>query len=205
MSNLEMVEYLKQQGYLKSKQVERAMLAIDRANFTKFPYEDRPQPVARGQTISAPSVVAFMLEHLDVRPGMKVLEIGTGSGYNTALLSYLAGEGRVISFEFYDEVFQVARKNLKKFRNVEIHLGDGSIGYEKEAPYDRIIVTAAMPSLEQDHPLLMQLKEDGKMVAPVGSRHYQDIVVFDNSEKTCMKVLPVMFVPLRGKHGFTSI
>ena len=199
-----MVEYLKQQGYIKSKRVEEALLAIDRAKFTKFPYEDRPQHVAKGQTISAPSVVAFMLEYLDVRPGMKILEIGTGSGYNAALLSYLAGDGKVISFEFYREVFDVAEKNLKGFRNVEIILGDGSIGYEKEAPYDRIIVTAAMPSLEKDHPLIRQLKDDGKLVAPVGGRYYQDIVVFDKSTETYLKVLPVMFVPLRGKHGFTS-
>ncbi|MBN1169629.1 protein-L-isoaspartate O-methyltransferase [Candidatus Micrarchaeota archaeon] len=205
MSNLEMVEYLKRQGYLKSKRVESALLATDRADFTGSPYCDSPQPVARGQTISAPSVVAFMLEHLDVRSGMKVLEIGTGSGYNTALLSRLVESGKVISFEFYDEVFEVAEKNLKNFKNVEIYLGDGSAGHEKQAPYDRIIVTAAMPSLDDDHPLIRQLKHDGKLVAPVGSRYHQDIVVFDNSKKTRAKVLPVIFVPLRGKLGFTSI
>jgi protein-L-isoaspartate(D-aspartate) O-methyltransferase len=204
-----MVESLRQRGYVISKRVEEAMLAVDRAHFIPslaWPYEDRPYPVGKGQTISAPSVVGFMLEHLDVQPGMKVLEVGSGSGYNAALLSCLVGpEGKVVSIEFIPELTALARKNLEKagfIDNVELRTGDGSCGFEEIAPYDRIIVTAAMPFLGKDHPLVQQLKEDGKIVAPVGSRFSQDLIVYDKRLDVSRAVLPVIFVPLVGKHGF---
>jgi protein-L-isoaspartate(D-aspartate) O-methyltransferase len=204
-----MVENLRKRGYLRSKRVEDAMLGVDRAIFvprSAYPYDDRPYPVGGGQTISAPSVVAFMLEHLDVRPGMKVLEVGTGSGYNAAILSQLVGSvGRVISIERLPELTDIARKNLEKMgmpANVELVVGDGSCGYGKEAPYDRIIVTAGMPYPDQDHPLVNQLKKDGIMVAPVGGRFYQDLIVYDKKADIYRKVLPVIFVPLLGEYGF---
>lgn len=203
-----MVEKLRQRGYITSKKIEEAMLSVDRAIFIKnsFPYEDTPYPVGMGQTISAPSVVAFMLEHLDVERGMKVLEIGTGSGYNTVLLSYLVGSGgHVISIEKISELHGIAKKNLAKYnfsQNIELYIGDGSCGYEEQAPYDRIIVTAAMPNLDKIHPFVIQLKEDGKIVAPVGSRLYQDLIVYEKKTNTSRKILPVMFVPLIGKYGF---
>lgn len=185
------------------------MLAVDRAFFVPrsfMPYQDQPFPVGKGQTISAPSVVAFMLEHLDVSQGMKILEIGTGSGYNTAILSHLVGpKGKVISIELQQELVDIAKNNLAKIEhpdNIEVHTGDGSCGYGKEAPYDRVIVTAAMPFLDIGHPLVQQLKEGGKAVAPVGSRHGQDLIVYDKSTGTSHKVLPVIFVPLLGKYGF---
>ncbi len=209
MSNSSMVRQLREIGFLRSKRVEEAMLAIDRALFTPkgvLPYDDRPYLLARGQTISAPSVVSFMLDHLDVDKGMKVLEIGTGSGYNAALLSYLVGEeGKVITFEVVPELHEIAERNLARVgppKNIELHLGDGSAGYKEEAPYDRIIVTAGMPDLDDSHPLLSQLKEDGKLVAPVGGRFYQDIIVYDRKTKSYRAVLPVMFVPMVGKAGF---
>ncbi|MBD3209926.1 protein-L-isoaspartate(D-aspartate) O-methyltransferase [Candidatus Micrarchaeota archaeon] len=209
MSNLALVESLRQRGYLRSKRVGEAMLAVDRAFFVSdsyLPYEDRPFPVGSGQTISAPSVVAFMLDRLEVEPGMKVLEVGTGSGYNAALLSYLVGpEGKVISIEKIPELEEVARKNLEAMgfpENIELRVGDGSCGFEKDAPYDRVIVTAAMPYLDEEHPLVVQLKGDGVLVAPVGNRFSQDIVVFRKKDKSFRRVLPVIFVPLVGEHGF---
>jgi len=208
MTNAEMVEYLVKAGVIKSERVRDAFLAVDRANFTErnvgdSAYYDYPIPTLGGQTISAPTVVAVMLEELKVEEGHKVLEIGSGSGYNTALLSHLAGEsGSVVSVEFIEALHEMAKKNLDKFgkcSNVRLIMSDGSKGYEPEAPYDRIIVTAAMPYLK-NHPLVKQLKSDGILVAPVGSRLYQDIVVYERNASR--KVLPVMFVPLKGEFGF---
>lgn len=208
MTNAEMVEYLVKAGVIKTERTRDAFLAVDRAHFTErdlgsSAYYDYPIPTLGGQTISAPTVVAVMLEELKVEEGHKVLEIGSGSGYNTTLLSHLAGEsGSVVSVEFIEALHEMAKKNLKKFekcKNVRLIQGDGSQGYEPKAPYDRIIVTAAMPYLK-NHPLVKQLKPDGVLVAPVGSRLYQDIVVYENNQSR--KVLPVMFVPLKGKYGF---
>jgi len=209
MSNSEMVESLIKRGYILTDKVKQAMLAVDRKFFTPpkvHPYYDMPYPVGHGQTISAPSVVTFMIEHLDLEPGMKVLEVGSGSGYNTAILSYLAGpEGKIVSIEVVPELNKLAEINLEKAgftENVELCLGDGSCGYEKEAPYDRVIVTAAMPYLDKDHPLIVQLKNDGKIVAPVGNRYSQEIIVYDKKTNSQKSVLPVIFVPLIGRYGF---
>ncbi|HID73164.1 TPA: methyltransferase domain-containing protein, partial [Candidatus Micrarchaeota archaeon] len=120
MSGLEeMVRRLMAGGFLKSASVKDAMLAVDRAVFfpkgaAKLAYEDIAHPVGCGQTISAPTVVSFMLEHLLLDKGMKVLEAGTGTGYNTALLSHIVGKrGRIISFDVVPELVELARKNLK--------------------------------------------------------------------------------------------
>ena len=207
MSLQSMVSFIRQTGLLTSKEVESAMLAVDRALFMPEgapAYEDRAYPVMSGQTISAPGVVAFMLEKMDIRQGMKILEIGTGTGYNCALLSRLAGpEGKVVSVEVLPELHELAKKNLSKIgfpKNLELVLGDGSAGYPKEAPYERIIVTAGMPELNQE--LLSQLKPDGKIIAPVGGEHFQDLVLFDRKSGEYKRILPVVFVPLRGKKGF---
>jgi protein-L-isoaspartate(D-aspartate) O-methyltransferase len=171
-----------------------------------FAYYDTAIPIGYGQTISAPAVVAFMLEALDVREGMKVLEVGAGSGYNCALLSVLAGAaGKVVSVERVPELAELARANIAAsgigMGNIEIMVGDGSGGYAPEAPYDRIIVTAALPSLDLGHPLVAQLGEKGKMVAPVGE-YVQDLVLFEKGSGSMRRILPVMFVPLIGKYGF---
>jgi protein-L-isoaspartate(D-aspartate) O-methyltransferase len=207
MSLQTMVAFIRQTGLLTSRRVEGAMLAVDRALFMPPgapAYEDRACPVISGQTISAPGVVAFMLERLDIRPGMSVLEIGTGTGYNAALLSHLAGpEGKVVSIEILPELHELAVRNLSRIgapKNITLVLGDGSVGYKKEAPYDRIIATAGMPDLNQQ--ILDQLKKDGKMVAPVGGEHFQDLVVFDKKSGEQKRILPVVFVPLRGEKGF---
>ena len=208
MSNEELVRYLAGTRWIRSERVKNAFLAVDRAIFMpkgaeSSAYYDRPLPIGHDQTISAPSVVAFMLEELEVHAGAKILELGTGSGYNTALLSHLAGtKGKVVSFDVVPELTELARENLRKWGkadNVELFTGDGSCGYEAEAPYDRIIITASMPYLK-DHPLIKQLKLEGKVIAPVGGKFYQDLVLYHKG--IYKKVLPVMFVPLVGKCGF---
>jgi protein-L-isoaspartate(D-aspartate) O-methyltransferase len=148
-----------------------------------------------------------MLESLEIKKGMKILEIGTGSGYNCALLSELAGaKGKVISIDAVPELVDLARKNMKnadiKMDNIALLCGDGSCGIEKEAPFDRIVVTAAMPQFNKDHLLANQLKEDGKLIAPVGSSFGQDLILFENKTKSMQAILPVIFVPLVGKCGF---
>ncbi len=204
-----MVSFIRQTGLLTSKKVEEAMLAVDRALFMPEgapSYDDRAYPIMLGQTISAPGVVAFMLEKLEIEEGMKILEIGTGTGYNCALLSYLVGpEGKVVSIEILPELHELAKSNISKIgspKNLELVLGDGSAGFEEEAPYDRIIVTAGMPKLHQQ--LVDQLKEDGRIIAPVGGEHFQDLVVFDKKTGEYSRILPVVFVPLRGRKGFNE-
>ncbi len=204
-SNEGMVNYLIGGGWIISESVKEAFLAVDRALFVppraeSSAYYDSPLPIGHGQTISAPSVVAFMLEKLEIKKGMKVLELGTGSGYNTALISRLVGtRGKVFSLDIVPEVTEFAKKNLKKYKNIELITVDGSCGYDKKAPFDRIMVTAAMPNIE-NHPLIKQLKPKGRLIAPVGTRMYQDLILY--SEGKYEKVLPVVFVPLVGKCGF---
>lgn len=208
-----MFRFLRETGFLKTERVEKALRRVDRGFFVPagergFAYYDTAIPIGYGQTISAPAVVAFMLEALDVGEGMEVLEVGTGSGYNCALLSVLVGaKGKVVSVERVPELAGLARENIASagigMDNLEIMVGDGSEGYAPGAPYDRIIVTAALPSLDLGHPLLAQLKEDGKLVAPVGS-YVQDLVLFEKKNGNMSRILPVMFVPLIGKHGFAE-
>lgn len=206
-----MILDLQRRGYLRSHAVQKAMESVDRGKF--FPpfkrnlaYSDLAQPTASGQTISAPSVVALMLENLMAGKGTKVLEIGTGCGYNTALLSAIVGEkGKIITFEKYPELVRLSKENISKLDlhdNIEFHTGDGSCGYKDEAPYERVIVTAAMPDLSDEHPLIGQLKGTGRLVAPVGTRFAQELVVFDNMSGKRQNVLPVVFVPLVGECGF---
>lgn len=216
MSELElMVSRLRSTGFLKSEAVEKAMLTIDRVLFMpkeylSLAYSDNAFPIGHEQTISAPNVVSFMLDNLGVKPGMKILEIGTGSGYNAALLSYLVGvRGRVISIEIVPEICELARKNIAKVadllpNNLTLLCEDGSEGWKKEAPYDRIVITAAMPQLRFDSPFVTQLKKDGKLIAPTGNSWKQDLVLYDNKTRTTQRILPVMFVPLTGKGGFKS-
>jgi protein-L-isoaspartate(D-aspartate) O-methyltransferase len=209
-----LVAILKDLGYIRSSKVERAMLAVPRELFVpddvrEYAYDDRPLPIGYGQTISAPSIVAHMTELLDPRPGDRVLEIGTGSGYQAAILAEIVGyQGHVWSIERIPELAEFARRNLERtgyIDRVTVIVGDGSLGYKPEAPYDRVMVTAAAPRIPE--PLVEQLKPGGRLVAPVGPLPFQVLVVVDKREDGSIEVrrdLEVVFVPLIGEYGWRN-
>jgi protein-L-isoaspartate(D-aspartate) O-methyltransferase len=162
-------------------------------------YDDRPLPIGEGQTISQPYIVALMTSLLEPRPGDRVLEIGTGSGYQAAVLARLVRD--VYTIEILEPLARQAERALAEqgLRNVHVRVGDGYQGWPEEAPFDGIIVTAAAP----DHPpkpLLDQLKVGGKMVIPVG-RFFQDLLVITKAADGIEKrnVIPVRFVPMTGE------
>ncbi len=161
-------------------------------------YEDYPLPIGYGQTISQPYIVAFMTDLLGPRNESKVLEIGTGSGYQAAVLSVLARE--VLTIEIVPELARPAEQTLRKlgYRNVRVRVGDGYKGWPEEAPFDRIILTAAPP--EVPRALVDQLKPGGRLVAPEGRSAWdQQLVVVDKTADNKLKrreVLPVRFVPM---------
>jgi protein-L-isoaspartate(D-aspartate) O-methyltransferase len=182
--------------------VLRAMDEVPReyfveSQFLDTAYADRALPIACGQTISQPYVVAYMTEQLGVRPADRVLEVGTGSGYQAAVLSRLAGE--VITIERYRTLADAARTRLETlgYRNVEVRLGDGLAGAPDRAPFDRIVITAATEAVPQA--LVAQLAEDGVMVLPLGPHAGpQSLIKLTKSEGKMRQddLIPVRFVPL---------
>jgi len=192
---------LRQRGIVDAD-VLRAMDEVPREHFIEAAhaddaYADHALPIACGQTISQPYVVAYMTEKLDVKPHHRVLEIGTGSGYQAAVLSRLAD--RVVSVERYRRLAEPARHRLQVlgYGNVEVVLGDGMLGHAAGAPYDRIIVTAAAEAVPQ--PLIDQLGEGGVLVAPVGPQDGPQHLVRlrrEDGRITRQELLPVRFVPL---------
>ncbi|MEK7404177.1 MAG: protein-L-isoaspartate(D-aspartate) O-methyltransferase [Acidobacteriota bacterium] len=165
-------------------------------------YEDHPVPIGHGQTISQPYIVALMTELLEPKAELRVLEIGTGSGYQAAVLAPLVKH--VYTIEIVPELAKSASELLLKlgYKNVTVRWGDGYKGWPEEAPFDRIIVTAAPPELPKT--LLDQLKPGGKLVAPVGGTILgQDLIVVDKTADGRIRrrsVIPVMFVPMvRGR------
>jgi len=166
-------------------------------------YENNPLQIGYGQTISQPSMVAVMTQELGVIEGDKVLEVGTGSGWQAAILKELAGEkGKVVSVERIPELAEFARDNLRRAGyEVEVHVGDGSLGWGK-GKYGRIIVTAGAPGIPQK--LVEQLKLGGRMVLPVGGRDYQELTVITKEKKGVRveKKGGCIFVPLIGEGGW---
>jgi protein-L-isoaspartate(D-aspartate) O-methyltransferase len=160
-------------------------------------YEDYPLPIGQGQTISQPYIVALMTQHLHLRGDEKVLEVGTGSGYQAAILSRLAR--RVFSIELLDSLAACAGERLRNlgYSNVTVRCGDGYAGWPEEAPFDAIVVTCAPTDIPQ--PLLDQLAEGGRMVIPVGEG-FQDLLLVEKKGGAITKtpVAPVRFVPMRG-------
>ena len=204
-----LVEKLKSEGYIKSEAVEKAMLNVRRHEFIPEwqkvqAYRDVPLFIGHGQTISAPHMVAMMTENLDLREDSKVLEIGTGSGYQAAIISKIATKGRIYSIERIPELVDLAQWNLGRagYKNVHVIYGEGSKGYEEESPYDRIIVTAGAPRIPSA--LFEQLKEGGKLLIPVGGRMYQELklVVKSGNKKIIGDLGGCMFVPLVGDDGW---
>jgi protein-L-isoaspartate(D-aspartate) O-methyltransferase len=165
-------------------------------------YNDYPLQIGSGQTISQPYIVAYMTDLLDLKGTENILEVGTGSGYQAAILSYLAKT--VHTIERLDELAQRAQKILDELniKNVFIHTGDGSNGWTEAAPYDGILVTAAAPSAPQ--PLLDQLSERGRLIIPVGGHYNQDLQLWKKhgGDVYFEHRIAVAFVPLRGEHGW---
>ena len=170
--------------------------------YRKHAYENRPFPIGFSQTISQPYIVALMTDLLSIKPGDKALEIGTGSGYQAAILSELTD--KVFTIEIIKELGMRADSVIKQqgYKNIQTRIGDGYYGWSEQAPFDVIVVTAAAGHIPP--PLIQQLKPGGRMVIPVGSRFMvQQLVLVTKDDKgkvSTRQILPVMFVPLTGKH-----
>lgn len=208
---MRLVEKLEREGIIKSEKVKRAFLRVPRYKFVPERYKayahvDEPLPIPAGQTISAPHMVAIMLELAELEEGMNVLEVGTGSGWNAALIYELVKRD-VYTIERIPELAEFARRNLERagYNRVHVIVGDGTKGFPPKAPYDRIIVTAGAPKVPE--PLIEQLKVGGKILIPVGSYHlWQELLeVIKISEDNKVKIKNhggVAFVPLIGEYGW---
>ena len=202
--NAELIRQLVNDGYLRSQPVIEAFRAIDRRDFLpeevrSQAYENIALPIGYKQTISQPLVVAFMLELLDIKPGERVLEIGTGSGWKTALISHILGDsGALVSIERIPELVEFAGQNLKHYVVPDgavrmLISGDGSKGYSTQAPFDKIIAAASAENVPEAWK--EQLKIGGRIVVPVKD----SIVVLDKTSKntfTAREYLGYNFVPL---------
>lgn len=171
---ISLIKNLKDRGMLENKKFFNAFTKIDRKNFiTKelqdFAYEDEPLTIGEGQTISQPYTVAFMFNLLKPKKGDKILDVGSGSGYTTALLAEIVGEeGKIIGVELIPELVAFGNKNIEKYNleNAEINQAGEILGFSEKAPYDKILVSATTYEIPQD--LLQQLKVGGVMVIPIG-------------------------------------
>jgi len=210
------VDHLVALGYVRDEYVIKALKRVPREEFVpeplrKFAYLDQPLPIGYGQTISAIHMVAIMTDELRPRPGDKVLEVGTGSGYQAAVLAEIvalmdpARRGFVYTIERIPELAEFARRNLERTgysKYVKVVVGDGTLGYQEGAPYDKIIVTAAAPDVPK--PLIEQLRVGGRMVIPVGNRFVQRLLIIDKVETGLVKRwgIECVFVPLIGRYGW---
>ena len=204
-----LVKMLKIEGRIKTEMVEKAFSETPREMFVpdsikNLAYVDTPLEIGKGQTISAPHMVAIMCEALDIKKGQTILEIGAGSGYHAAIISKMVGEkGHVYTIERFSSLAEKAQKNLESvgISNVTVETGDGSEGLPKYAPYDRIYVTCAAPKIP--HPFLEQLKDSGKLLIPVGRIICKLELIEKKGDKITAKDLGgCAFVPLVGKHGY---
>jgi len=204
-----MVEQQIRSRGVHDERVLQAMLAVERHEFVPQgfideAYADKPLPIGEGQTISQPYMVAVMSEALELAGTERVLEVGTGCGYQAAVLSLLARE--VYSVELNVTLSLDAQKRLERlgYTNVHVHTGDGTLGLPELAPFQGIVVTAAAPRVPE--PLAEQLAEGGRLVIPVGSESEQELlVVRREGEKTTSRVINhCRFVPLVGRYGWRS-
>jgi len=174
------------------------------AHLADAAYDDRALPIGSDQTISQPYMVALMTQALALTPDTRVLEVGTGSGYQAAVLSQLARQ--VITIERRPELAEQARTRLAALgrANVQVVVGDGTAGYPREAPYDAILVTAGAPRVPE--PLTAQLADGGRLVIPVGSPHEQDLITIERRADRLVQMSggPCIFVPLVGQFGWDT-
>jgi len=199
-------------GYIKSSKVKKAMLKVPRELFVpeKYygeAYADTPLPILGDQTISAPHIHAIILSELKLKEEDKVLEIGAGSGILLAYIREIVGvKGKVVGIEINKETYEFAKENLKKagYKGVILIHGDGSLGYTKYAPYDKIVVSAASPDIPK--PVIEQLKPNGTLLIVIGSPYGdQNLIKVKKSKSGKLvenQLLPVIFVPLKGKYGW---
>lgn len=194
---------------IKDQRVLDTMRRIPRHRFLspehqRQAYEDHPVPIACGQTISQPYMVAIMTELLELSPADRVLEIGTGSGYQTAILASLSA--KVVSIERYSELADRARQRLADlgFTNVTVHCRDGTLGYPESAPYDAILVTAGSPSIPPA--LQAQLTIGGRLLCPIGGREMQTLAKVRRTTQgfETTESIHCVFVPLVGRQGWAE-
>lgn len=194
---------------IKDEKILQIMLDIPRHLFVDeglapMAYSDRPLSIGEGQTISQPYIVAYMVECLRLKPQDRVLEIGTGCGYLTAILAKLVQS--VYSIERLSGLLFQARKNLKRLgiKNVTLRIGDGTQGWPEQAPFDAIIVSAASPQIPQ--PYVEQLAEGGRLILPLGGEDFQELVLVrkEKGKYTRSTLSGCRFVKLKGKYGFEA-
>lgn len=203
-TKIEMIEYQLKRRDINDPSVINAMWEVDRTRFVpkelvSRAYEDGPLPIGQGQTISQPYIVAYMAQTLKLKQGDVVMEVGTGCGYNAAVLSRIASH--VYSVEILEWLAELAKENLSKagIDNVSTRVGDGYLGWPEKAPFDAIILTAA--TAEIPVPLKQQLKKGGRLLAPVGGISQRLILLEKTGQSTFNErvLLPVLFVPMTGK------
>lgn len=208
ISRKRMVEDQLRARGIKDEKVLGIMLKIPRHRFVEpglepMAYNDHPLSIGEGQTISQPYIVAYMTECLEIGPEDRILEIGMGCGYQTAILAEIAAQ--VYSIERIPALFFRARKILKQlsYKNVHLRLGDGTVGWEKYAPFDRILVAASYPEIPR--PYLEQLAEGGRMILPVGGAEAQELILVQKSHGKIRQesLSGCRFVKLKGKYGYT--
>ena len=203
----QMVQYQIASRGVTDERVLEAMRQVPRHRFVPLDYhdqayDDRPLPIGSGQTISQPYIVAFMTEQLALKENDKALEVGTGSGYQAAVLARLVRQ--VHTIERVAELAERAEIIFKELNltNIKVHIGDGSLGWPPNSPYQAILITAAAPACPPA--LLEQLDLGGRMIIPVGERFHQSLELWQRDEDGlhCRDILPVMFVPLKGEQGW---
>ncbi len=203
----QLIEHLRYE--IKDERVLTAMIRVPREMFVSSSqwdaaYEDRPLPIGHGQTISQPLMVAIMTEALELKGDENVLEVGTGSGYQAAILAELARW--VVTVERFSDLAQRAEETLKKlgYTNVEVHVAEAKLGWQQKAPYNAIVVSAGAPNIPQD--LLDQLVIGGRLVIPVGSRYEQNLLKITKRERDIITedLGPCRWVPLIGETAWSE-
>jgi protein-L-isoaspartate(D-aspartate) O-methyltransferase len=194
---------------IADKRVLNAIRSVPRHIFVSedyqhLAYSDGPLPIGFGQTISQPYIVALMVSELHLTGSEKVLEVGSGCGYQAAILAHMAR--KITTLEIIPELAKRAEHTIDQLKllNVQVICGDGSLGCLKDAPYDAILISAAAPKVPE--PLLEQLAEGGRLIIPVGSRGFQQLEIWSRIDKKLSSevTISVAFVPLRGKHGWQN-